>query len=104
MTGRLDKRVVVEALTATQVLEHFGVDHRRSGAEWRFAICPACGQRSRADSVSCNRATGRWRCHAHDCAGDLLAMVAGFAGIDIRRDFESVLAAAAAIAGVSGVA
>lgn len=99
MTTRVDKRDIVAALSPTAVLDHFAVEYRRSGAELRFSICPGCGPRSRADTVSASRETGRWKCHAHDCAGDLLAMVAGFAGVDIRRDFERVLAVAADIAG-----
>lgn len=101
MTTRVDKRDIVAALTPAAVLEHFGVAYRISGAEWRFAVCPACGARSRWDAVSCNRSTGRWRCHVHDCRGDLLSMVAGFAGVDVRADFHRVLRVAADIAGVA---
>lgn len=101
MPRGVDKDAVLSSLTASAVLDHFQVEHQRAGAELRFQICPSCGPRSRADSVSVNRSSGRWRCLAHDCAGDLLAMVAGFAGIDIRRDFPRVVAVAADIAGVA---
>jgi hypothetical protein len=99
--ARIEKDAVLAALTPERVLEHFSIDYRRAGAELRFQICPECGPRSRADTVSVNRATGRWRDLAHDCAGDLLAMVALFAGVDIRRDFARVLVVAADIAGVA---
>jgi hypothetical protein len=98
---KVDKDQVLSALTPEMVLSHFAIDYRRAGAELRFQICPECGPRSRADTISVNRATGRWRDLAHDCAGDLLAMVALFAGVDIRRDFARVLVVAADIAGVA---
>jgi len=96
-----DKREVVQALTAERVLDYFGIGHRRSGGELRFQLCPECGWRSRWDAVSVSIASGRWKCHAHDCAGDLLAMVAGYAGIDAAREFPRVVEVAAEIAGVS---
>ena len=97
--GRLEKREVAASLTAERVLDHFGIEYQRKGGELRFSICPECGSRSREDTVSINRKTGRWRCHAHECAGDILAMVADYAGVDIVRDFQRVLEIAADIAG-----
>lgn len=101
MGARVDKADVIAALTAERVLEHFGVDYRRFGAELRFQLCPTCGPRTRADAVSASHETGRWIDHAHGCKGDLLAMVAGFLGVDIVARFDQVLAAAAELAGVS---
>lgn len=100
MTARIDKADVRAALTPGRVLDHFGIDHRRAGGELRFQICPECGPRTRDDSVSVNASTGRWRCLAHECSGDLFAMVAGYAGIDLVRDFSRVVEVAADIAGV----
>ena len=101
VTARLEKADVLASLTAERVLAHFGVDARRSGGELRFQICPECGARSRWDAVSVSKETGLWHCKVNECRGDLLAMVAGYAGIDLARDFESVLGAAADIAGVA---
>lgn len=101
MAARLDKADVLSSLTAERVLDHFGVEHRRAGGELRFQICPECGPRTRDDSVSVNRESGRWRCLAHECRGDLLTMVAGYAGVDIDRDFQRVVEVAADIAGVA---
>jgi len=96
----LDKVDVIAALSAERVLDHFGIDHQRSGRELRFQVCPECGPRTRADSVSVSVETGRWKDHAHECRGDLLSMVAGYAGVDLERDFQRVLEVAADIAGV----
>jgi hypothetical protein len=97
----LDKTDVLAALSAERVLDHFGIDYQRSGRELRFQVCPECGPRSKADTVSVSTATGRWKDHAHDCRGDLLSMVAGYAGIDLDRDFGRVLEVAADIAGMA---
>ncbi len=101
MTARIDRADVVARLSATQVLQHFGIPSRRAGDELRFQVCPSCGPRSRIDALAVNVETGRWKCHAHSCRGDLLALVAGLAGLDARRDFRAVLAIAADLAGVS---
>jgi hypothetical protein len=87
------------ALSPTAVLDHFGIKYQR-GAELRTQICPACGPRSR-DSVAVNASTGMWSDHAHGCAGDILALVAGLAGLDVRAEFPRVVALAAEIAGIS---
>ena len=82
------------------VLDHHGIKYARRGNELRTSVCPACGQRSR-DCVAINVATGVWSCHAHGCKGDLFAEVAGYAGLDIKRDYPAVLKLAAQIAGMS---
>lgn len=99
MAGRLDKADVVALLSPERVLDSFGIEHHRSGSQIRTQHCPACGQRSR-DAVTISASDGRWRCHAHECKGDLLAMVAGYASLDVERDFTRVLELAADIAGV----
>jgi hypothetical protein len=97
---RFDRDEVRAELRATTVLERFGVKGRRSGAEFRTRLCPTCGPRTRADAVSINLRTGRWKDHAHGCAGDVLALLAGLAGIDQRTRFPELLALAAELAGI----
>src|SRR5688500_15258982 len=76
-------------LTVEEVLAWFRIKARRRGAEYRTRECPACGPRSR-DAVAVRAPGGPWMDHAHGCKGDLLSMVAGYAGLDIRRDFVAV--------------
>lgn len=97
------KADVLASLTAEMVLRHFAVDYRQSGGELRFQTCPACGPRTRADSVAANRKSGCWIDHAHGCHGDLFSMVAGFAGIDVKVEFPAVIEQAAAVAGMRAV-
>lgn len=97
--GRLDAAVVRASLRAPDVLAHFGITGRERGSEFRTRLCPVCGPRAR-DCVVVNLATGLWTDKAHGCGGDLIAFVAGCAGLDARRDFEAVLKVAAGIAGV----
>jgi hypothetical protein len=99
----LDRDALASALTPAAVLAHFGVRWRRSGDELRFRACPHCGERSRVDTVALNANTGRWIDHAHQCAGDLFDLIAGYAGL-ARRDFPRVLEIAAEIAGVTAIA
>ncbi len=98
---RLEREAVLASLTVSAVLAHFGIEGKVRGCEIRFALCPACGGRSRPDTVGMNVDTGQWRDYAHGCKGDLLAFVALAAGLDIKRSFPEVLALAADIAGVS---
>ena len=98
--ARLDRETVRAALTAAMVAAEAGIPVRRTGTQLRTKQCPACGLRS-ADSVVVNAATGAWECKAHGCKGDLFALVAGWNGLDHKRDFGRVLERAAAIAGVS---
>lgn len=97
---RLDKDAVLAELRARDVVQHFQLQGRAVGDELRVGVCPACGPRARKDTVAINLITGRWVDHAHSCSGDLLALVAGLGGLDIKRDFERVLELAASIAGV----
>jgi len=100
---RLDADEVVAALRPAAVLAHFQVEARRAGHELRTNACPSCGARSR-DAVCIHAETGLWFDHAHGCQGNVLDLVAGFAGLDRRKDFPRVLAVAADIAGVSPTA
>lgn len=95
---RLNRDEVRDSLRPAAVLKHFGVAYRASGKELRSRTCPTCGERS-ADSVCVEATTGTWICHAHGCHGDVLDLVAGYAKLDVRRDFSRVLALAAEISG-----
>lgn len=98
MTMRLDADAVRALLTPSMVLDHFEI--KRSGsAQLATSFCPQCGQLKRA-SVSIHRETGAWRCHHCGTGGSLLALAAGYAGIDIHADFYRALGLAAAIAGI----
>lgn len=96
---RFDRDDVVQQLRPAAVLDHFGVKARHSGGELRTHVCPVCGPRSR-EAVAVNAATGRWIDHAHGCRGDVLALLAGLAGLDIRRDIRRVLDLGASLASV----
>lgn len=97
--ARYDRDEVVAALNPLEVLQAYSIKVRRSGGELRTRHCPACGTRSR-ESVTVNLETGMWQDHAHGCSGDVLALLAGLAGLDARRDFARVLELAAQLAGV----
>jgi len=92
----LRKQDVLAGLTVGAVLAHFGVKAAPSGRQLRVRRCPACGERAR-DAVVVSQASGQWYCHAHQHRGDLLAMVAGYAGLSARTDFAQVLAVAGQI-------
>ncbi|MBA3391132.1 MAG: hypothetical protein H0T89_00730 [Deltaproteobacteria bacterium] len=81
-------------------LDHLGVKYQRRGDELRTKICPTCGPRNR-DAVCIAADHGAWVDQAHGCKGDIFALVAGYAGLDIKRDYPAVLKLAAQIAGVS---
>jgi hypothetical protein len=96
---RIDPDDVRGSLRVADVIERYDVPGRRSGGEFRTKVCPACGPRAR-ESVAINLTTGRWHDHAHGCSGDVFALLAALAGIDVRQDFRRVLELAADIAGV----
>ena len=100
MQARIERSAVLAALTPRMVLDHYAVAGAQRGGEWRTKLCPACGPRSRVDSVAINLESGRWVDHAHGCHGDLLDLVAALAGLDARKDFQATLERAASIAGV----
>lgn len=97
----LKKTNVLSHLCARDVIAALDIPGRSSGREFRMNVCPKCGPRSR-DSVSINLATGRWRCFAHQCKGDLLTFLALHAGLRCSDQFAEVLALAQRIAGTSG--
>jgi hypothetical protein len=101
MRGQFDVNEIRLALRPSVVLHANSVTFKRHGGQLRFAVCPTCGQRSRIDAVTANEATGLWHCHPGRCSGDVIAMVAGFAGLNVRAQFPQVLAMAAELAGIA---
>lgn len=98
MTMRLTADAVRALLTPSMVLDHFEI--KRSGnVQLAVNLCPSCGQLKRA-SVSIHRETGSWKCHHCGTGGGVIALAAGYAGIDIHDDFYRALGFAAAIAGI----
>lgn len=98
MTMRLDADAVRALLTPSMVLDHFEVK-RRGNVQLAVNLCPQCGQLRRA-SVSIHRETGAFKCHHCGATGGIIALAAGYAGIDIQTDFYRALGFAAAIAGI----
>lgn len=84
------------------VLDQLAVSYTRSGRQLRTGLCPTCGQRSGRDTVAIDAETGMWKCHAHDCHGSVIDLVAGYTTIDAKRDFPQALKATASLLGVSG--
>ncbi len=105
---RLDAATVRNMTRATAVLDRFAEEYR-DRPEIRLARCPACGHQSRRgrESFVIDRESGEWihhsgaRADGTACRGDVLDLVAAYAGIDIRRDFPRVLEIAASIAGIT---
>lgn len=63
--------------------------------------CPSHGDRTPSCSVTLGPdGTIRVRCFGCDLAGDVLSLVAAARGLDVRRDFPTVLLEAAELAGV----
>lgn len=106
MRGRLDADQVRGALRTTAVLEWAGEEYR-DRPEIRLATCPACGGNQRRASFLVHRESGQWMHHGgagadgRPCRGDIFALVAAFAGLDVRRDFPRVKEIGAQIAGLS---
>lgn len=100
---RIDRDVVLAGLRPADVLGHFEIGYRLVADQYRTAHCPRCGVRSRRDAVAIAADTGMWCCHVCGEKGDLLALVAAYAGLDVRADFQRVLAIAADVAGVGPV-
>lgn len=94
---------ILAELRPAAVPEHYGIKFKICGDELRTRHCPACGQRS-TDAVAINVDSGLWCCHVCGARGDVFALVAGYAGLDARRDFVKVKELAAQIAGISSAA
>jgi hypothetical protein len=89
-------------LDPAAVIARYRIEGRRNVDEFRTRECPKCGQRDR-DAVSVNLVTGFWCCFAHGCRGDVLALLAGYAGLgDDAASFADVLALAGDVIAGSG--
>lgn len=97
--ARIEAADVRAELSIRRVFEAYGVRLHGGGRELRARICPLCGPRSR-EAVCVNPDRGRWHCKTCDRGGDALAALAGFCGLDVRRDFRELLATGAELAGV----
>ena len=94
-----DTQLIRDALVPAAVLDHFEIDYREARDELYTRSCPACGERSR-DSMGVHATSGLWKCLRCNAHGDLLALVAAYAQLDITKQFPRVLEIAAAIAGL----
>lgn len=95
---KLDAAAVRALLTPAMVLDYFEIE-RRGHSQWSVKLCPQCGQLKRG-SLSIHTETGLWSCHHCGARGGLFDLVAGYAGIDPKQDFQRTLGIAATIAGV----
>lgn len=95
---KLDASAVRALLTPAMVLDYFEVQ-RRGRLQWAVRLCPQCGQLKRG-SLSIHAETGQWKCFHCASQGGLFDLVAGYAGIDPKKDFQRVLGVAATIAGI----
>jgi hypothetical protein len=76
---------------ALEVLRHFGIPiARRDGRVVSVRQCPACGKRATA-AVAIDLDGGRWFDEARGCRGELVDLVAGYAGRKRGDDLEDVL-------------
>ena len=96
---KLDTATIRDALVPSSILDHFEITYRESRDEIYTRSCPACGERSR-DSMCIHAVSGVWTCKRCSAHGDILALVAGYAQIDIKAQFRRVLEIAAAISGI----
>ena len=96
---KLDTATIRDALVPASVLDHFEITYREARDELYTRSCPVCGERSR-DSVGVHAASGVWKCQRCSAHGDILALVAGYAQLDIKTQFRRVLEIASAIAGI----
>lgn len=95
---KLDAASIRALLTPAMVLDYYEVKHR-GNTQWSVQLCPQCGQLKRG-SLSIHAESGLWRCHHCGKQGGLFDLVAGYAGIDPKENFQRVLGVAATIAGV----
>ena len=95
---KLNSYSIRALLTPAMVLDHFEIK-RRGSTQWSVQTCPQCGQLKRG-SVSIHPESGLWSCHHCNARGGIFDLVAGYAGIDPKQDFQRTLGIAATIAGV----
>jgi len=96
---KLDTALIRDALVPATILDHFEIEYREARDELYTRTCPACGERSR-DSMCIHATSGVWKCQRCAAHGDILALVAGYAQIDVKTQFRRVLEIAASIAGI----
>lgn len=94
---KLDADTVRALLIPSVVLDYYEIAHRGS-TQLSVRVCPTCGQLRRG-SVSIHAETGAWKCFACSARGGILDLVAGYAGLDSKKDYQRVLGVAAMIAG-----
>jgi phage/plasmid primase-like uncharacterized protein len=95
---KLDAAAIRSLLTPAMVLDYFEIK-RRGAMQLSVQNCPQCGQLKRG-SVSIHAESGLWKCFHCSAHGGLFDLVAGYAGIDPKQDFQRALGVAATIAGV----
>jgi phage/plasmid primase-like uncharacterized protein len=95
---KLNAAALRALLTPAMVLDYFEIQ-RRGNVQWSVQTCPQCGQLKRG-SLSIHAENGLWRCHHCGAQGGLFDLVAGYASLDPKKDFQRVLGVAATIAGV----
>ena len=96
---KLDAASIRSALVPASVLDHFEIAYHEARDELYTRSCPVCGERSHA-SMCIHAASGVWKCQRCSARGDILALVAGYAQIDIKTQFRRVLEIASAVAGI----
>jgi len=96
---KLDTATIRDALVPAAILDHFEIEYREARDELYTRSCPACGERSR-ESMCVHATSGVWNCKRCSAHGNILALVAGYAKIDIKTQFRQVLEVAASIAGI----
>src|ERR1043165_2030536 len=104
----LDAATVRSVLRVTDVLDRFGEQYR-DRPEIRLAHCRACSHHDRRGRASLvvNRASGRWiyysgvRADGTPCRGDVLELLAAYAGLDTDSRFPEVVELGASIAGIA---
>jgi len=100
---KLDVEDVRDALDVEDIVSHFALKVRNRGSQLRMTLCPRCGDTSSSEAIAIDKRSGRWIHHGRErdaggeCSGDALDLVGACAGL---KDFPSVLALAAKIAGV----
>ena len=98
---RLDTATIRDALVPAAILDHFEIAYREARDDLYTRTCPSCGERSR-ESMCVHATSGVWKCQRCSAHGDGLALIAGYAQLDIKTQFRRVLEIAAGIAGIAG--
>jgi hypothetical protein len=106
---RLDVADVRDALVPEQVINHYGLQAKRRGSQFRLQQCPRCQEKSQREAIAIDAKSGHWLHHGHEraaggeCSGDLIDLVAACEQLSTKSQFSQVLEIAAQIAGVTHV-